>query len=56
MYQTSIRDDNSNDSFEADILGAKAIGMQTLFYNYRKIETPENQMVVKNLIEIKKYI
>lgn len=44
------------DSFEADILGAKAIGMQTLFYNYRKIETPENQMVVKNLIEIKKYI
>lgn len=44
------------DSFEADILGAKAIGMQTLFYNYRKIETPENQVVVKNLIEIKKYI
>lgn len=44
------------DSFEADILGAKAIGMQTLFYNYKKIETPENQMVVKNLIEIKKYI
>lgn len=44
------------DSFEADILGAKAIGMQTLFYNYRKIETSENQMVVKNLVEIKKYI
>ena len=44
------------DSFEADILGAKAIGMQTMYYNYRKTKPVENQMFVNDLFEIKKLI
>ena len=44
------------DSFEADILGAKAVGMQTLYYNYRRTKPVENQLIVENLFEIKKLI
>lgn len=44
------------DSFEADILGAKAIGMQTMYYNYRKTKPVENQIFVNDLFEIKKLI
>ncbi len=44
------------DSFEADILGAKAIKMQTLYYNYRKTKPVDNQLFVDNLFEIKKLI
>ncbi|PVW13417.1 YjjG family noncanonical pyrimidine nucleotidase [Marixanthomonas spongiae] len=41
------------DSYEADILGAKAIGMQTMYYNYRKTKPAENQLFVNALFEIK---
>jgi putative hydrolase of the HAD superfamily len=41
------------DSFEADILGAEAIGMKTLFYNYRKETVPEGYTVINDLLEIK---
>ncbi len=44
------------DTFEADILGAEAVGMHTLFYNYRKVVLPEKYTIVNELMEIKKYL
>lgn len=44
------------DTFEADILGAEAVGMHTLFYNYRKIVTPSGYRVVDSLVEIKSHL
>ncbi len=44
------------DTFEADILGAEAVGMQTLFYNYRNDNVPSNYKFVNKLPEIKKYL
>ena len=44
------------DTFEADILGAEAVGMQTLFYNYRQVEIPESYRVVNSLGEIKNHL
>lgn len=44
------------DTFEADILGAEGIGMQTIFYNYRKETLPDSYRVVNNLLEIKKHL
>ncbi len=41
------------DTFEADILGAEAVAMQTIFYNYRKEEIPVLYPVVNHLLEIK---
>jgi putative hydrolase of the HAD superfamily len=44
------------DTFEADILGAEAVGMKTLFYNYRREALPAKYTVVNSLDEIKKYL
>ncbi len=44
------------DTFEADILGAEAVGMHTLFYNYRKEILPEKYLIVNELSEIKKFL
>ena len=44
------------DTFEADILGAEGVGMQTLFYNYRNQLLPKNYRVVDQLLEIKRYL
>ena len=44
------------DTFEADILGAEAVGMETLFYNYRKDVIPSKYRVVNSLTEIKKHL
>ena len=44
------------DSFEADILGAEAIGMKTLFYNYRKETVPKGYTVITDLLEIKSHL
>lgn len=44
------------DTFEADILGAEKVGMQTLFFNYRKDNVPENYAVVDSLPEIKSHL
>jgi putative hydrolase of the HAD superfamily len=41
------------DSFEADILGAKNIGMETIFYNYRNEKTPNGYKIINALSEIK---
>ncbi len=44
------------DTFEADILGAEAVGMKTLFYNYRKDTVPNKYLIVDNLHEIKGHL
>jgi putative hydrolase of the HAD superfamily len=44
------------DSFEADIQGAEAVGMKTLFYNYRNEEVPHGYLTVNKLIEIKSHL
>lgn len=44
------------DTFEADILGAESVGMETLFYNYRNDKVPAKYKVVNNLAEIKKHL
>jgi len=44
------------DTFEADILGAEAVGMKTLYYNYRKEPIPKKYPIVDRLLEIKKYL
>tara|TARA_R110000787_G_scaffold279936_1_gene390348 strand:- start:15824 stop:16516 length:693 start_codon:yes stop_codon:yes gene_type:complete len=41
------------DSFEADILGAKNIGMETIFYNYRNEKIPDEYKIINELSEIK---
>jgi len=44
------------DTFEADILGAEAVGMHTLFYNYRKEIPPHNYSVINEIPEIKEHL
>ena len=41
------------DTFEADILGAEAVGMDTIFYNYHKDVQRSGYKVVERLLEIK---
>ena len=44
------------DSFEADILGAEAVGMKTLFYNYRREKIPNGYKHIDSLLEIKNHL
>lgn len=44
------------DSLEADIIGAKNAGMNTLFFNYRNENVTENFFVINELSEIKNYL
>ena len=44
------------DSFEADILGAEAFGMKTLFYNYRQEKVPNGYTYIDSLLEIKNHL
>lgn len=44
------------DTFEADILGAEAVGMQTIYYNYRKERIPSHYILVDELLEIKRHL
>lgn len=44
------------DTFEADILGAEKVGMDTIFYNYRKETLPPNYKVVNSLLSLKKIL
>ncbi|MEM7186551.1 MAG: YjjG family noncanonical pyrimidine nucleotidase [Bacteroidota bacterium] len=41
------------DTFEADILGAEAVGMHTLFYNYRNESPPDDYLIINHIPEIK---
>lgn len=44
------------DTFEADILGAEAVGMKTLYFNYREETIPAHYLKVDTLLEIKKHL
>ncbi|MCB0456949.1 MAG: YjjG family noncanonical pyrimidine nucleotidase [Flavobacteriaceae bacterium] len=44
------------DTFEADILGAEAVGMETLFYNYRNESIPPQYRVINRILDIKKHL
>ena len=44
------------DSFEADVLGARALGMETIFFNHRGERLDNAGTSVQNLLEIKKYL
>lgn len=44
------------DSFEADVLGARAVGFQTIFYNYRNQQLEDMAPSVDNLLQIKNYL
>ena len=39
-------------TFEADILGAEAVGMYTLFFNYWSVEVPSHYSTIGNIREI----
>ena len=44
------------DSFEADVLGARAVGFQTIFFNYRDEVLENMHPSVQDLLEIKNYL
>ena len=44
------------DTFEADILGAEAVGMYTLFYNYWSVAVPPHYDIIANIQEIKLHL
>ncbi|KJD31498.1 haloacid dehalogenase [Tamlana nanhaiensis] len=44
------------DNFEADILGAQKVGMETVFVNFHNIPGNANVKQIDNLIQLKKYL
>ncbi len=44
------------DNFEADILGAQQVGMQTIFFNIHKNDVFYKSIIVDKLIDIKQYL
>lgn len=44
------------DSLEADILGARAVGFHTLFFNCNGEETSPEELTINTLLEIKRYL
>ncbi len=44
------------DTYEADILGARALGMQTILFNYHNAEPQQGDRVVMRLLEILEHI
>ncbi len=44
------------DSYEADVLGAKAIGMQSIFFNEKEIITNLEVKSVSSLLEIRQFL
>lgn len=44
------------DSFEADILGAEKVGMNTLFFNYRKEILENSHLAIEEISEIKNHL
>jgi len=44
------------DTFEADILGAEAVGMKTLFYNHRKSKISTCNRMIYSLEEIRNFL
>jgi len=59
MEKASTKSESSimiGDSFEADVLGAENIGMQTIFYNYRNEIVPSNYLTIVSLSGLKKQL
>jgi putative hydrolase of the HAD superfamily len=44
------------DSWEADIMGAKNVGMKPIFCNFEKNEVDNSILSIQHLIELKKYL
>jgi putative hydrolase of the HAD superfamily len=44
------------DNLEADILGAKNMGMDALCFNYHKAKIPESIVVIDKLSELKQFL
>lgn len=44
------------DTYEADILGGLAMGMEVICYNYHKVKIPETIVTVNYLLEIQEYL
>ena len=44
------------DTFEVDILGAEAVGMNTLLFNYWSVKVPDNYRIIEDIKEIKRYL
>jgi putative hydrolase of the HAD superfamily len=44
------------DSYEADILGAEAIGMDVILFNYHNFKAHDHIKQVKSLVDLKKYL
>ncbi len=44
------------DTFEADILGAESVGMNTLYYNYRNEIIPNGYILIDHLLDIKSHL
>jgi putative hydrolase of the HAD superfamily len=44
------------DSFEADILGAEAVGFKTIFFNYRNQDVAQGRIAVNSLDAIKNHL
>ncbi len=44
------------DTFEADVLGAEKVGMDTVFYNYRNETVPSKYKIADKLIDIKSFL
>ena len=44
------------DNLEADILGAKNIGMDALCFNYHKAIIPKEIIAIDDLLELKQYL
>jgi len=44
------------DNLEADILGAKNMGMDALCFNYHKTKIPDDIIAINKLSELKQYL
>ncbi len=44
------------DNYEADILGAEALGLDTICFNYHKEKIPEKYLQTSELLQIKNYL
>ncbi len=44
------------DTYEADIVGALAVGMRAICFNYHKDKLADEILVIDKLIELQRYI
>ncbi len=64
IFKTALKKANTQaqnsimigDSIQADIQGAEALGMKTLFFNYRNVPAAKSQLAITSLNQIKEYL